>query len=167
VTALIAVVRPEGRPNVGPEPCRDPVQLTPSAAWIIIDHYRGASAGARESKCRGPRRGLRGTSHDPVDSLHRSHVVEPTVPLDPAVVEPFMTDCELIGDIADVGLIARGPGIRDISRLNRQYGRANWRKLKGVAFVRLQSGNLRRAALHWYEARALGKREIKRKRYLE
>ena len=78
-----------------------------------------------------------------------------------------MTDFELIGDIADVELIARGSGIRDISLLNRQYGRANWRKLKGVAFVRLPSGNIRRAKLHWYEAHGLGKREIKRKRYLE
>ncbi len=78
-----------------------------------------------------------------------------------------MTDFEIIGGIADVELIARGPGIRDISRLNRQYGKANWRKLKGAAFVRLQNGNIRRAELHWYEAHGLGKREIKRKRYLE
>jgi len=78
-----------------------------------------------------------------------------------------MPEFEIIGEIADVELIARGPGIRDLSRLNRQYGKANWRKLKGSALVRLNSGHVRRAELHWYEAHGLGKREIKRKGYLD
>ena len=33
--------------------------------------------------------------------------------------------------------------------------------------VRLKSGRVRRAELHWYEAHGIGKREIKRKRYLD
>jgi hypothetical protein len=78
-----------------------------------------------------------------------------------------MSDFEIVSEIGDVELIARGPGIRDIARLNREYGRGNWRKVKGTALVRLNSGRLRRAELHWYEAHGIGKREMKRKRYLE
>ncbi|WP_295389689.1 hypothetical protein [uncultured Thiodictyon sp.] len=78
-----------------------------------------------------------------------------------------MSDFEIISDISDVELIARGPGIRDIARLNREYGRGNWRKVKGTALLRLNSGRLRRAELHWYEAHGIGKREMKRKCYLE
>lgn len=78
-----------------------------------------------------------------------------------------MSDFEIISEISDVELIARGPGIRDIARLNREYGRGNWRKVKGTALLRLNSGRLRRAELHWYEAHGIGKREMKRKCYLE
>jgi len=40
-------------------------------------------------------------------------------------------------------------------------------KMKGKASVRLAGGAVRRAELHWYEAHGIGKKEIKRKRYLE
>ena len=33
--------------------------------------------------------------------------------------------------------------------------------------VRLRSGALRRAELHWYEAHGIGRKEIKRKRYVD
>jgi hypothetical protein len=78
-----------------------------------------------------------------------------------------MSEFELIGAITDVELIARGTGIRDLSRLNRQYGTGNWRKLKGYALIRLSNGHERRAELHWYEAHGIGRREIKQKRYVE
>ena len=78
-----------------------------------------------------------------------------------------MSDFEIVNEIGNIELIARGPGIRDISRLRRQYGKGNWRKLKGSAYIRLKSGRVRLAELHWYEAHGIGKREIKRKRYLE
>ena len=78
-----------------------------------------------------------------------------------------MPEFDLVGEIADVEPIARGPGIRDLSRLNRQYGKGKWRKLKGFALIRLKNGRLRRAELHWYEAHGIGKREMKRKRYIE
>ena len=78
-----------------------------------------------------------------------------------------MADFEIVSEIGNIELIARGPGIRDISRLRRQYGKGNWRKLKGSALIRLKSGRIRFAEIHWYEAHRIGKREIKRKRYLE
>jgi hypothetical protein len=39
--------------------------------------------------------------------------------------------------------------------------------MKGNALVRLRDGTLRRAELHWYEAHGIGKRMMKRKRYLD
>jgi hypothetical protein len=78
-----------------------------------------------------------------------------------------MAEFDVISEITNIEIIARGPGIRDLSRLNRQYGRGKWRKLKGDALIRLQTGKVRKAEVHWYEAHGIGKREMKRKRYLE
>jgi len=76
-------------------------------------------------------------------------------------------DFEIVGEIQDVQTIATGGSIRELSRLRRHYGRGRWRKMKGIATVRLQSGRIRLAELHWYEAHGIGKRDIKRKRYLD
>ena len=76
-------------------------------------------------------------------------------------------DFEIIGDIAEIEVIAAGKSIRDLTRLRRVYGTGRWRKLKGVALVRLGNGEIRKAELHWYEAHGIGKKEIKRKRYLD
>ena len=73
----------------------------------------------------------------------------------------------VLGDITDVEVIAVGGAIRELPRLRRLYGRGHWRKMKGVARVRLQNGDVRLAELHWYEAQGIGKKEIKRKRYLD
>lgn len=74
---------------------------------------------------------------------------------------------ELVGSIANVEVIAAGPGIRSRSYLNKAYGRARWRKMKGAATVRLSNGALRMVELHWYEAHGIGKRDMKIKRYLD
>jgi hypothetical protein len=74
---------------------------------------------------------------------------------------------EIIGEIAEIETMAVGGSIRDIMRLQKQFGRGRWRKLKGVAKVRLQSGHIRKAELHWYEAHGIGKRKMKIKRFLD
>lgn len=76
-------------------------------------------------------------------------------------------DAEIIGEVRDVRVIAVGKSIRDLARMRRLYGPGRWRKLKGIATVRLTGGRLRLAELHWYEAHGIGKKEIKRKRYLD
>ncbi len=78
-----------------------------------------------------------------------------------------MESFEIIGEIADIEPIAVWRSIRDLPRLRKQYGAGRWRKLKGVAMIRLRSGRVRRAELHWYEAHGMGRKEIKRKRYLD
>ena len=74
---------------------------------------------------------------------------------------------EIIGAIADTETIAAGPSIRELVRLRKQFGSGRWRKVKGIATVRLVSGRIRRVELHWYEAHGVGKRKMKIKRYLD
>jgi hypothetical protein len=74
---------------------------------------------------------------------------------------------EIIDKITNIEIIAVGSAIYDLARLHEEYGTGRWRKLKGIARVRLASGRVRLAELHWYEAHGIGKKEIKRKRYLD
>jgi hypothetical protein len=72
-------------------------------------------------------------------------------------------DFKIVGEISGVENIAVGVGLRDRVRLRKQYGRGRWRKLKGVASVRLPDGTIRLAEIHWYEAHGIGKKEFKLK----
>lgn len=74
---------------------------------------------------------------------------------------------EIVSEILHTELIASGSGIRDLLELRRMHGEGRWRKLKGIASVRLPSGRIRRAEIHWYEAHGIGKRGFKIKRYLD
>ena len=74
---------------------------------------------------------------------------------------------EIIGEIEEIETMAIGGSIHDIMRLQKQFGRGRWRKLKGSAKVRLQTGRILRAELHWYEAHGIGKRKMKIKRFLD
>ena len=76
-------------------------------------------------------------------------------------------DFEVLGEITVLETIASGRGIRDLRRLQRNYGKGRWRKMKGSARIRLRNGDVRLAELHWYEAHGIGKKEFKRKRYLD
>ena len=70
----------------------------------------------------------------------------------------------LLGPIRKVETIAAGTSLRDRRRLNREYGRGRWRKMKGIGTVRLADGTICEAELHWYEAHGIGKKEVKFKR---
>jgi hypothetical protein len=74
---------------------------------------------------------------------------------------------EIIGEIEQVEIIAYGKSIRDIKLLKKQYGAGRWRKLKGIATVRLYDGTIRKAEIHWYEAHGIGKRKFKIKTFLD
>ena len=74
---------------------------------------------------------------------------------------------EILTEITDVELIAAQQSIRELARLIKVHGEARWRKLKGSAYVRLPSGRVRHAEIHWYEAHGIGKRDLKIKRYLD
>lgn len=74
---------------------------------------------------------------------------------------------EILGEISDIEAIAVGSSIRDVVRSRKMYGKGRWRKLKGVARIRLASGRVRLAELHWYEAHGIGRKEMKRKQYLD
>jgi hypothetical protein len=78
-----------------------------------------------------------------------------------------MSSFRIVSEITNIETIAAGTAIRDIERLRKQYGSGRWRKLKGIALVQLRNGQIKAAELHWYEAHGIGRKEIKRKRYLK
>jgi hypothetical protein len=47
------------------------------------------------------------------------------------------------------------------------YGKGGWRRLKGVAAVRLDNGTTANAEVDRYEAHGIGKKEFKIKRFLD
>jgi hypothetical protein len=55
----------------------------------------------------------------------------------------------MISDITNIEIIATGTGIRNRERLQKQYGKGKWRKLKGIAQVQLPNGIVRLAEVHW------------------
>ena len=76
-------------------------------------------------------------------------------------------DFKIIGEIVNSETFSTGSGIRELPRLQRIYGKGQWRKRKGTAQVKLTDGSTRLAELHWYEATGIGKKEFKIKRYLD
>ncbi len=74
---------------------------------------------------------------------------------------------EIIGQITAVETIAVGDSIRVLSLLRKRYGSGRWRKLKGIATVRMADGTKRLAELHWFEAHGIGRRKMRVKRFLD
>lgn len=74
---------------------------------------------------------------------------------------------EIIGTIKNIEVIAVTNSIRELSQLREKYGEGRWRKLKGIAQVILENGNIRLAEIHWYEAHGIGKRKLKIKHFLD
>ena len=71
---------------------------------------------------------------------------------------------DILGDIRSVETIAVGRGVHIRRHLDRSYGKAHWRKMKGVATVRLTDGTVCEAEIHWYEAHGIGRKDHKIKR---
>ena len=74
---------------------------------------------------------------------------------------------EIVGEISNIETIAVGSSIRENARLRKVYGVGRWRKLKGIATVRLSNDAICKAEVHWYEAHGIGKKEFKLKRILD
>ena len=70
-------------------------------------------------------------------------------------------DFEPVGPIREIQQLATGRRLRERVRLRRRYGPGRWRKLKGIARVRLIDGTIRSAEVHWYEAHGIGRKELK------
>ncbi len=74
---------------------------------------------------------------------------------------------EIIGKITNIDIIAVNNSIRDLERLKKIYGQGRWRKLKGIATIKLADNTVIQAELHWYECHGIGKKELKIKTILE
>jgi len=74
---------------------------------------------------------------------------------------------EIIGEFRGVETIATGRQIRVLALLRKRWGPGRWRKMKGVAQVRiLLTGHIRDAEIHWYEAHGVGRKDFKIKKLL-
>ena len=78
-----------------------------------------------------------------------------------------MTEDDIIGEISHIETFATGTDVHIRHYLNRRYGRGKWRKRKGIALILDDVGNPRLAEIHWFEATGIGKRDFKRKHWLE
>ena len=74
---------------------------------------------------------------------------------------------DIIGEIEEIETIAVGGKIRDIMRIPKQFGPGRWHKLKGAVNVRLLSGRICKAEIHWYEAPGVGRKKKKIKRIVD
>lgn len=72
-------------------------------------------------------------------------------------------DFEIIGEIREIETIATGSKIHEIRRLRKIYGPGRWRKMKGIATIKLKDDSTHTAEIHWYEAHGIGKKEFKLK----
>ena len=73
---------------------------------------------------------------------------------------------EIVGEVDQVETIASGRGVKIRAHLHKTCGKGRWRKLKGVATVRLPNRKLRTVELHWYEAHGIGRRDFKIKTFV-
>lgn len=71
---------------------------------------------------------------------------------------------EILGEISDIQTIASGTGVYIRRYLERTYGKGRWRKMKGIATVKLVDGTIFEAELHWFEAHGIGRKDFKIKR---
>ena len=74
---------------------------------------------------------------------------------------------ELVSEIRESETFATGNAIRELPRLRKAYGQGRWRKRKGFATIKLPSGEICEADIHWYEATGLARFELKIKDILD
>ncbi len=74
---------------------------------------------------------------------------------------------DIIGELQHIETIAVNAGIREVERLRKVYGKAPWRKKKGLATIIIEDGTTHQAELHWYEATGFGRKEVKIKYLLD
>ncbi len=78
-----------------------------------------------------------------------------------------MIQLEILGEIRKVETIATGRGVHIRRYLDRTYGKGRWRKMKGIATVRLADGSICEAEIHWFEAHGIGQKDFKIKRVVQ
>ena len=74
---------------------------------------------------------------------------------------------EILGEIKNIGTLARGRGVHIRRHLERTYGKGQWRKMKGNATVRLADDTVCETEIHWFEAHGIGRKDFKIKRIIQ
>lgn len=75
-------------------------------------------------------------------------------------------ESEILSEIIGIEVIATGRGVHIRRHLNRTYGTGHWRKMKGMATVRLSDGMVCQAEIHWFEAHGRGRKDFKIKKVI-
>ncbi|AUB84312.1 hypothetical protein [Candidatus Thiodictyon syntrophicum] len=78
-----------------------------------------------------------------------------------------MTSFDILDTITAIETIAAGQGVYIRRYLERTYGKGRWRKMKGLANLRLSDGTTCYAEIHWFEAHGVGRRDFKIKKVIE
>jgi uncharacterized protein with ACT and thioredoxin-like domain len=78
----------------------------------------------------------------------------------------MMMAFEILSEIRDIKTIATGRGVYIRRYLERVYGKGRWRKMKGIATVRLADSTICEAEIHWFEAHSIGRKYFKIKRVI-
>ena len=78
----------------------------------------------------------------------------------------MMQRFEILSEVRDVETIAAGRGVYIRRHLDRIHGKGRWRKMKGMATVRLADGTLCEAEVHWFEAHGIGRKDFKIKKVI-
>ena len=73
---------------------------------------------------------------------------------------------KILSEIKNIEVIAKGSSVKIRKKLEKLYGRGNWKKMKGIAKVRLSDNSVKLTEIHWFEAHGIGKKNIKVKYYL-
>lgn len=73
---------------------------------------------------------------------------------------------EILSEIRERETIATGRGVFIRRYLERAYGKGRWRKMKGIARVRLTDSTICEAEIHWFEAHGVGRKDFKIKRVI-
>ena len=76
-------------------------------------------------------------------------------------------DFEFLSELYAIEIIARGSGVEQRTFLNREFGHARWRKMKGRAIIKYSNGRVTEAEIHWFEAHGLGRKLPKSIRDIE
>jgi len=75
-------------------------------------------------------------------------------------------ELEILSEIEGIETIASGRSVHIRRYLDRTYGVGRWRKMKGMATVRLADGTICQAEIHWFEAHGIGRKDFKVKRVI-
>jgi uncharacterized protein with ACT and thioredoxin-like domain len=77
-----------------------------------------------------------------------------------------MMEFEILGEIREIETIAARRSVHIRRYLERTYGKGRWRKMKGIATVRLADGAICEAEIHRFEAHGIGRKDFKIKRVM-
>jgi hypothetical protein len=84
----------------------------------------------------------------------------------PGIADQAVTPFDILDTITAIETIAAGQGVYIRRHLERTYGKGRWRKMKGLATVRLSDGTICYAEIHWFEAHGVGRRDFKIKKVI-